>query len=159
MVTVVFHLTDFDPLYGLESPRNHINEFVQLCQAFGVDKIIMIDKTEFKIGQHYSHKSSNILYDYSTSLEDLYDSCSGEMIWVFMEAKDSIIIDDITPKALKEFIHPENAIYVVGPDFTTINPQPFYNNEWVYIEMLKFNPLYGKYAISIMLYDRLIKQQ
>jgi len=157
MVTILFHLTDFDPLYGLESPKNYINEWMQIAKAFGVDKIIMIDRTQFKLGKYYNHRSSDIGYEYYETLENSYD-VHKDKNWVFFEDKETMESHNVQISSLTNFKHPENPIYVIGPNFGTYNKEPYYNDFWVYIEMVSPNPLYGTQAIPIVLYDRMMKE-
>jgi hypothetical protein len=148
MVTAVFHFTDFDDYPGGDLPQSTMSAWVHDVKAFGVDKIIMIDKTSFGIGRYYKHSDEIIIFERYETLEDCMD-IYPDSNWIFLEYEEHA--SDLTT-----FIHPENPIYVVGPDFLQIitERQPDF---YVKIPMLHFRPLYAHVAMMITLYDRMIK--
>ena len=147
MITVVFHFTDFDDYPGGDLPKSTASAWVHDVRAFGADKIIMIDKTSFKIGQYYQHNDESIIFERYDSLEECMDAYKNEN-WVFIELDEKSI-------DLLEFEHPENCFYVVGADFSRIicEYQPKY---WVKIPMIHNRPLYAHVAMMTVLYDRMI---
>lgn len=161
MVNIVFCFTDFDPNHGLESPKNYIKEWLQNSKVLGANKIIMIDRTEFKIGKHYKHNDSNILFEYYESLEDLYNTNNNsDSKWVFFEGEKYLTQGNVTSmSSLKNYTHPQDVYYVFGPDFSAIDIYSYNNADWVYIETETDNPLYAMSAASIVLYDRLVKNK
>lgn len=160
MVTVVFHFNDFDPTYGLESPHNHIKEWIQNSIAFGVDELIMIDKTQFKVGQYYHHPIFNIKFKRYDSLNVYIQENLNRNIVLF-ESEYGLQNTGIIPIKLHEHEHQEDVIYVFGPDFGVIEILEEYNSlvDWVEIEMVNSNPLYAKGAACIALHDRIIKNK
>jgi tRNA(Leu) C34 or U34 (ribose-2'-O)-methylase TrmL len=148
MVTVVFHFTDFDDYPGGDLPQSTMSAWVHDVKAFGADKIIMIDKTSYRIGKYYNHNDDSILFERYETLEECMDMYPNDM-WVFIEMDDRSV-------NLTEFNHPDNVTYVVGADFSRIlcEREP---NMWLKIPMLHHRPLYAHVAMMIVLYDRMLK--
>lgn len=148
MVTTVFHFTDFDSYPGGDLPQSTMSAWVHNVKAFGVDKIIMIDKTSFGIGQYYKHTDETIIFERYETLEECMEIYKDSN-WIFLEYKED-------SEDLLEFKHPDNPIYVVGPDFLSIitENEPDY---WLKIPMLHHRPLYAHTAMMVVLYDRMIK--
>jgi hypothetical protein len=148
MVTVVFHFTDFDDYPGGDLPQSTMSAWVHDVKAFGADKIIMIDKTSYKIGNYYKHNDDTIAYERYESIEECMLHYS-DSTWIFVELDDKSV-------DLKEFVHPSNAIYAVGADFSRILSQTE-PDIWLRIPMLHHRPLYAHVAMMTVLYDRMIK--
>lgn len=148
MVTVVFHFTDFDDYPGGDLPQSTMSTWVHDVKAFGADKIIMIDKTSYQIGNYYKHNDDSIIFQRYESLETCMDS-NPDNTWVFVEMDEKSV-------DLKQFTHPENPVYVVGADFSRIlsEKEP---DIWLKIPMLHHRPLYAHVAMMTVLYDRMIK--
>lgn len=158
MITVVFHLTDFDPTYGIPSPQNHIHEWIQTCNAFGVDNLIIVDKTQFKIGQYYRNNSFGIDLKVFDSVDEYYNFANnGQQEWVFFESEDSIKEFSNNIHSLQSFNHSENNVYVFGPDVGSLMIPSYKNSTLIFIESNGKFPLYAKCAASIVLHDRYIK--
>ncbi len=159
MVTVLFHFTDFDPMYGLGGEKNYIKEWIYNAMVLGADKVIMVDITELKSGKHYRHASSDIQYEYFESLLDVKNTYSQtEFNWVFLESKD--IVSDVVSNIedLETFTHPDtNVIYIFGPDFSSIDYSAYSESKWVHFKSSQNKPLYAIPSSSIVLYDRFIK--
>lgn len=157
MITVLFHLTDFDPIYGIENPRTYLNQWIQTIKAFGVEKLILIDNTEFKLSNYYTHRDSTFLFEKYNSLDEainLYQSNS----WIVLESYDILNINELNSTNLINFIHPiSNVIYLFGPDFGSVSYNNINNKYPVYIQMVNQNPLYAISAVSIVLHDRISK--
>lgn len=148
MVTVVFHFTDFDDYPGGDLPQSTMSAWVHDVKAFGADRIIMIDKTSYNIGLYYKHNDDSIIFERYESLEECM-LMNSDSTWVFVEMDEKSV-------NLKEFVHPENPIYVVGADFSRILSQTE-PDMWLKIPMLHHRPLYAHVAIMIVLYDKMIK--
>jgi hypothetical protein len=158
MTSVVFHLTDFDPVYGIPSPQNHVHEWIQTCNAFGVKQISIIDITTFKLGNYYRNNDYNIDLKIFESIEKCYESLNyGGCEWMFFESKESIknYSDDI--HSLQSIIHHENNVYVFGPDVGSLLTFKYDNSKMVHIESNGRYPLYAKCAAAIVLHDRYVK--
>ena len=150
MVTVVFHFTDWDDYPGGDLPKSTVSVWIHDVKAFGADKLIMIDKTSFRIGQYYQHSDDTILFERYDSLEECLEKYPDEN-WVFVEIDEKSVM-------LNEFEHPENPIYVVGADFSRIlNESNIEPKHWVKIPMLHHRPLYAHVAMMTVLYDRMIR--
>lgn len=150
MVTVVFHFTDWEGYPGGDTPKNTMPVWVQDVTAFGVDRIIMIDKTTFKIGQYYVHAPDNIKFERYDSLEECMEKYPDGN-WVFIETNNN-------GKNLMNFEHPkENCFYVVGSDLYSIKNIKYEPTHWVEIPMVNYSPLYAHPAMMVVLYDRMIK--
>lgn len=148
MTTVVFHFTDWDDYPGGNLPKSIMSVWVHNVRAFGADRIIMIDKTRFKIGLYYEHSDDSILFERFETLEECMDAYPNDS-WVFIELnEDSVNVNTFT--------HPENCFYVVGADFSSLlcTKQP---THWVRIPMIQHRPLYSHVAMMTVLYDRFIK--
>jgi hypothetical protein len=148
MVTVVFHFTDFDDYPGGDLPQSTMSAWVHDVKAFGADKIIMIDKTSYGIGQYYKHNDESIIFERFESLETCMEHYS-DLTWIFIELDDRSI-------DLIGFEHPENPVYVVGADFSRIH-STIEPDIWLKIPMLHHRPLYAHVAMMTVLYDRMVK--
>lgn len=148
MVKVVFHFTDWDQYPGTDNPQSIIYKWLHNSMSFGVDKIIMIDMSTYKIGQYYNHNRSDIEFERFSTLDEAMDKYSGDN-WIFIE-----IHSKSTP--INDFSHPENATYVVGPNHNSINASKK-PHEWLEIPSNINYPLYDETAMMITLYDRQIK--
>jgi hypothetical protein len=148
MITVVFHFTDWDQYPGVENPQSMMYKWIHNSLAFDVYKLIMIDCSTYKIGQYYNHVTSDILFERYNSLEDAMNAYPDGN-WVFIELDEKAF-------DMKDFQHPENPFYVVGPNYgdVTSSIEPKY---WLRIPTVKNYPLFDETALMITLYDRTIK--
>ena len=122
-----------------------------MLRHFGVDKIIMIPKLDAR---------SKLPLDYTDA--ELVEMNSIEE--VLQEHSDlvPVIVDERGTTSLREFIHPENAMYIFGS--TGVNPldilQPW-SGQLVNIEgnsqYVNDALLHPHQACSIILYDRIMK--
>lgn len=150
MVGVLFHLTDWEQYPGTDNPQNTIKQWFQHAMAFGVDTVIMVDETTYKIGQYYKHNRSDIDFKRYESLDECIED-NETINFVFLELKD-------IASSLKDFQHPtDNVIYVTGPNHNSITSsyEPY---EWIQIETKSDHALYDQMASVITLYDRLRKE-
>lgn len=158
MVTIIFHMTDWEQFPGSDNPRSQMNNWCQNIKAFGVNKLVMIDKTEFKLGQYYKHDDLDLIFERYDSISDYFINYPIETNnYVFLELKTFINNFDYINYPLSTYNHPENAIYVVGPDFSSIEPLDESSGDWVYIDTPNNMALYAHAAIMITLYDRSLK--
>ena len=160
MISVLFYFTDYDPTFGLGSPKNYIQEWIYNAIVFSVDKIIMIDNTELKTGKYYKHYSSEIEFVYCENIEEAINKFDSSTKWIFLESESAILEKGINqPKDLQNYVHPpENAVYVFGPDFSSSDNYGIHlNHDWVFFKTCKNKPLYALPSSTIVLYDRHLK--
>ena len=148
MVSVLFHLTDWQQYPGVDNPQSIMHQWIHNCKSLGVDRLIMIDSTTYHIGQYYNHVSSDILFKRYTTLDECINDNIGEN-FIFLEINDK-------STCLTKFIHPESAICVVGPNHNSVvsSSEPY---AWLLIPSNINYALYDHAAINITLYDRLLK--
>jgi hypothetical protein len=145
-------------MYGIENPRTYLNQWIQNIKAFGVDRLIIIDNTEFKLSNYYTHRDSTFLFEKYNTLEECLEIHSGEM-WVVLEALQTFIVHNIEPTSIQNLTHPiDNVMYLFGPDFGSISYESILNKKMAYITMNDNHPLYAISACSVVLHDRLVKQ-
>lgn len=130
--------TWFDYEYG----KNADLQIWQLvCDSFKVDRMIFIPKIVG--GEEYD------------SIEEALAMVSG--IKVFLEMPQRAIEIDREPIYLRDFVHPENAVYIFGNTSTD-------NSRWVEekdillsIDTPKHLGMFGFSVLGIVLYDRRLK--
>lgn len=106
------------------------------CRAFGVEKIVVIDPTDqVQLG---INKARNL----ETALR-------------FFTGHEPVLIHGLGEEEVSGFVHPRDAVYIVGPDYGTLGlPEGVKSvripTEWP-IE------LWAATALAIVLYDRFLR--
>lgn len=151
MVTVVFHLTDWVAYPGTDNPQSLMHTWLHNCAGLGVDKLVMIDTTTYKLGKYYKHTITDIDFELVDDLA-LYLQDKTEDV-IFFE-----LVNNST--CLSNFTHPTNAIYVVGPNHSSLSIYPNITpNHWVKVPSNVNYPLYDQSVVTIAMYDRIVKNK
>lgn len=160
MLHAVFYFEDWTQHVGASEPKATILRWLHNMKTLGVDKLWMIDKTTFQIGQYYSHHDANIQFERVTCLSEICEKLSGEDIeWVFLELVRSMP-DKENSVSLVGFAPPENAIYIVGGDACGIEIPEGENPDnvchWVHVPMAIDLSFYAETTMAIALWNRVI---
>jgi hypothetical protein len=149
MVTVIFHLTDWEQHPGLDNPRSQMFQWLQNLKAFGVNKLVMIDETTFKVGTYYQHSDEEIEFELATDLNEYLNKLNTDQEIIVLSGENGSV-------TLKDFVHPKDAIYIVGPDFQAIEIKTTPDFKLT-IQTKTSKLLYAHVALMIVINDRYIK--
>jgi len=159
---IVFFLSDgFENSYNGTGQGSEILTWEYLCLNFGADTLCLIDLTTNKIAKNFRKAEIDIKikYEYYTGLEEIENKYKGSS-FIYMESKPVLEKNQVKFTWLEEFVHPDNAIYVVGSDYNkfvlTDYVNDYQNKTWVSIKTIR-KYLWSYMAMGIVLYDRLIK--
>jgi len=156
MITVVFHLTDWEQFPGMDNPRSQMYVWLLNAKGLGADKLVMIDKTKMSIGNYYKHEDAEVLFEKFDRVEDFLDTLPDETEKVILEVPRG----ESTCQEVKTLGPPsEDVVYVVGPDDGSVNlfnlDGKYKNLSWVYINIPRPQvALYSHLAAMLALYSR-----
>lgn len=157
---VAFYFEDWVQHIGASEPKTTLHKWCHNMKALGVDKIWMIDSTTFNIGQYYVHKDSEIEFELVQNLEEIESKISGDVHRVYLEIV-SATDDRAASTNMLEFVHPQNALYVVGRDTSSIEyllERSGDNCSWVHIPMVNERySFYADTAVCVALFHRMCK--
>lgn len=148
MIGALIHLTHID------NPRLYLDKVRIELFAMGIDTLIIIDKTKYKMASYFHTTELN--YHIFNTLDEA-EEIFNDIEFIYLEPKR--VLNNIISTPLYEFKHPENVIYVSGPDPSTIPLKGRENKKWVEIEMKQHGVLYGLTTLILVAYDRKIKEQ
>lgn len=156
MKSVLFFLEDADTdPNGLVSPELKIRRLAITCRSLGINELVLVDLTTYRVGQYYRHCSESFSFRYYTDFTKAVRDFEGR----------EIIVLDLPGNIKKRGFEPENlmgtecggdALYVVGPDGINIfdlTDFPAQSLRWVYIPCRQPGLLYAEHALVIALYE------
>ena len=117
MTTLVFHFEDYNlNLYSGRSPGD-IDLWRTTAKNLGCTTLVMVDLSTGEIGLNYTHSDEDIEFVRVSSLDDAL-ALRPDATQIFLEERR------VVPDAIKlsEFSHPNDAIYIVGPDSFGLQP-------------------------------------
>jgi hypothetical protein len=120
-------------------PKRWLSEYIFAMQGFGADTLHMIACPPIDHGY-------DIGYCEHPAIEDAIEMHPGATV---------VVLDPEAPVALKDYTHPEEALYIVGNDYGGV-PELACPVDRVRIEG-QSPILWSHNCISIVLYDRWIK--
>jgi len=135
MVGVVFHW-DAKPYFDYSHQRLWYQQYEYSCRAFEAEKIVVVDPADaVSLG---ISKARNL----ETALR-------------FFTGATPVLIHASGKEELSGFIHPIDAVYIVGPDYGSFDlPE---NSKSVRIPVARPVELWAATALSIVLYDRYLR--
>lgn len=155
MINVAFVLDDWMQHVGQIEPKTTIHRWTQNMKALGVSKIWMVDETTYNVGQYYNHHDSNIEFQLISSIEELRSKYLDDIVHLEKTNTSQLVSSTDLP----DFIHPTNALYIVGRDSSGLfqnENNTTSRDHWVHIPMINDNAFYSDVAMSIVLYSRMI---
>lgn len=158
---ICFHYEDWTQHVGGKEPDTTMARYRSNFKAAAVERIGMVDETQFQIGVYYNHADPDINFSRASSLEDFEAAYpdGADYAWVYLEGKALLDSAGIVATSIENFVHPAPniaTIYVVGPDSSNIDLAGRENKTWVYIPVYGYS-LYAETAGLIAFYDRFIK--
>lgn len=153
MTSVVFHFEDWTQHVGASEPKSTLHRWFQSCKALGVNRVVMIDCTQFQIGQYYSHRDSEIDFVRFSSLEDFETGYQGQMVYVDKIYDSS---RNLVSTELVDYSHPQGDVaYVFGRDSAHIERTPERNqHDWVHFDTPNDYAVYAEAAMNIVMWHR-----
>ena len=128
---------------GIAELQKELKRFNHTCISFDV-KLEVIDKDG-------SIEKSGLCFPFKI-YRDFYEIDQNQ-IFVLLEPKtkynDAVNLND--------FEHDDDYVYVIGSEYMTLDTNSFSSYELLSVESLDERPLWGLSALSILLYDRMIK--
>ena len=136
-----------------ENPNYYLTNLRIAFTALGVTDFIIIDGTQYKMASYFLTSEMNVhVFDTLEECEEHFP----DIDFVYLEPK--YIAEEVSV-SLHDFVHPDNAIYVVGPNTATIPFEGREDGNWVNIPMqLETDGFYAETAILFPLYDRSVKE-
>jgi len=153
MVGIAFYFCNWVDTAGESEPKVQLARWSQNAKALYATDLIMIDTTQYRTGQYY-RQGVGIKVHYFTSLEEA-EKFFSEPTWVYLECEKILKNNGIKPINLIELKHPENTIYCVGPNYSSIPMKGRADKMWVYIPTS--TSMYAEQASMIPLWDRVVK--
>lgn len=129
MTTVVFHWQNHTSLNTPHAIKKLLNRWSFTCKAFGVYNLIAITS------EHIQLKDTEINFKTHPTLKEALDN------------KDDIIYIELDGESLEDFKHPENATYVFGSDFGTLQADKK-------VTINTNNALHAEVACGVILHHR-----
>jgi len=156
MIAVVFFFEDVTANIASGIPEATVERWVYSAKFLGADKLIMIDKTTFRIGQYYRHADSEIEFERFERLEEA-EAVHPDAAWVFLENKKALDAAGVSCTRMDKFAHPVgDTIYVVGADSGSHDIVTG-REEGIWIN-IPAPDMWSEAAMAICLYDRRIKE-
>lgn len=110
MIAVVYYLTDpFTVEWVME-------RLVFNVRNLGATHILAIDRTQYKTLDYFQNGDGQIQLEKFESMAGILAAYPGVPV-VYLENEASLNKMGVSYSTLENFQHPEDAIYVVGPDF------------------------------------------
>jgi hypothetical protein len=132
---VIFHW-DAKPYFDYRHQRLWFQHYDYACRAFGAEKVVIVDPT-------------NAVALGTSKAQDL------ETALRFFTGYEPVLIHGNGSKELSGFVHPKDAVYIVGPDYGALGlPEDVKS-----VRIPTANPveLWAATALAIVLYDRLLR--
>jgi hypothetical protein len=135
MTGAIFHW-DAKAYFDYSHQRLWFQHYDYACRAFGAEKIVVVDpKDQVDLGISKAR-------DIETALR-------------FFTGYEPVLIHGNGKEELSGFVHPEDAVYVVGPDYGGLGlPE---GAKSVRIPMGRPIELWAATALAIVLYDRFLR--
>jgi len=155
--SIAFHFEDLKTSVSSGWPDSVMERWTQNARAGGVDNIIMIDQTTYKIGQYYKHPVIDPVFTYHQSLQELEDA-NPTATFVYFEQKSFLDSLGITSTILTDFVHPDpstnDVIYVVGPDSKSVPTTGRESATWVSIPAVVDQMYWAEQVAGVVIWDR-----
>ena len=138
-----------------EAPQEYLIHWKFMVDHFGVDEFYMTPDTG--LGEQLKN-------DHNENIQLLYESNNIETIINNNPTLTPIIIDENGDIELKDLVHPDNALYILGK--VGYSPKENLDSNFISVKIPSWskNPntsyglLHPHQALSIVLYDRRIKE-
>jgi len=148
MVGAVVHFYDQleDGLSG--GIKYYYESLIYSLRNLGVTDLYIVDNSTYQFSKKFQNYDSQINVEVSKAMCDIYGN------FVYLENQWTI---DREPTfsgiPIKDFVHPENPVYVVGPD----KGQYKSPTECEYVVLTGVDDLIAEDALKIVLFDRISK--
>lgn len=154
MVGVIFHYYDQldDGLRG--GYKYYFESLIYSIRLsnLGATHILCIDTSHYSVAERFKNFDDQVTFLTHPSLQAILDAYPNKN-FIFLENQATVDNDpSFTSTDLKDFVHPANPIYVVGPDKGPYTPPV---TDFVVINGV--DDLIAETALAIALYDRLNK--
>jgi hypothetical protein len=156
MIHVAFHFEDWIQHIGAAEPKTTMHRWSHNMKTLGVSKIWLVDCTTFQISQYYTHQDFDIEFEAVASLDDMEKVIGDTMDIVYLEVL-AATSDNEASENLFNFVHPIDAVYVVGRDTSSIPwlaARSGPKKHWVHMPMKAPYSFYADIAMSCTLYAR-----
>jgi len=155
MIGVSFYLQDIAGLTFPAYPEGCLDRIVYNARMMGASHVFMIDTTNYKYGQFYKHGDAEIAFARYESVSDLRRVVATGATLVYLENPATIATLGRAGTELKDYTHPDSAIYLVGADFGGFGTEAPVGGDLVYLPV---SDMWAEGVLNIVLYDRLMKQ-
>ena len=147
MIGVCIHLQ------YVHDPDTYLNKIRLESTALGATDFIIIDNTNYNMGSCFTTHEMNVhVFDILDEVEDHF----SDVDFVYLEPQR--VLGELVSIALPDFVHPENCIYVTGPDQSTIYRMGRENKTWIHIPIaIDHGVFYAETTQVLALYDRSVK--